>query len=245
MTIQAALKISYWALPIEGDTFEDFAGIEDFRSQLSQSYLSVIRPRRGECGGLYDLTVELISQVALKDVVLWLLSGISFDLLKSGSQSFILKPFLAAYSELKQKNLEKRFDIEVLRLVFQDSTLVIHQIRGEGIFPNLEKILLSVAKNYKCMALPSGEPPSEIVVPIFEDVSPTKLCRFRVMLEVDETIEDISDRDYFKWWGLYYDESGQYRVFKVEEQLLIDSHYYNQEEYWKAWHQKQQTWTLE
>ncbi len=87
----------------------------------------------------------------------------------------------------------------------------------------------------------TGEMPYIIHVPVFEDRE-KKVCRFRSKLDVDETIQSMSNEDYLKLWGVRYNLEGKIRVFDVKKNLLIDSHYLTQEEYWE---ETENMWTKE
>jgi hypothetical protein len=69
--------------------------------------------------------------------------GIAYDLVKSGSDAPILRPFVAAYKALKQRNSERftGLRIERLRLSFEDSTVLIHELREVELVSNLDRIL--------------------------------------------------------------------------------------------------------
>jgi hypothetical protein len=138
----SAIKITYWAEQKQGSaSIYDFEGIGDFRKELDESYISVVQGRPGPLGGLHELAVEFISNLTLVEVAKFLLEGIAFDLIKSGTRAFVLRPFLKAYQKLKDRNPSFQLDIEEFRIVFQDSVIVIYKITGDSIFVNLEKII--------------------------------------------------------------------------------------------------------
>ena len=229
----SAVKITYWAEQKQGSaSIYDFEGIGDFRKELDESYISVVQGRPGPLGGLHELAVEFISNLTLVEVAKFLLEGIAFDLIKSGTRAFVLRPFLKAYQKLKDRNPSFQLDIEEFRIVFQDSVIVIYKITGDSIFVNLEKIIKAVAQHSSELTLASGERPLEIHVPVFEDPAKDRPCRFRVKLDVDETIPSISQADYFRLWGMRYDYAGD-RVFDVAKGLLIDNQFYDLDRYWK------------
>jgi len=102
---------------------------------------------------------------------------------------------------------------------------------------SLEKIIRTLAENYKNLMLPSGETPFYIHVPVFEDPTPDRPCRFRMLLEVDETIK-VTTEDYFRLWGLSYDFSNNQRVYDVSRKLLVDQGFMDRKEYWKVMEQR-------
>jgi hypothetical protein len=244
-TMTASLKITYWA-ESRGDarSVYDFDGIEDFRGTLDENYISVVQGRPGPLGGLYELAVEFVSNLTLVEVAKFLLAGIAFDLIKAGTKSFILRPFLSAYEKLKVRNPIRRLDIEVFRIVFQDTMLVIYKIAEGSIFEKLEEIMKTVALCSDHLTLNTGERPFEIHIPVFEDLANDRPCRFRVKLDVDETIENITSENYFQFWGLHYDYMGD-RVFNVEKGLIVENEFYKQDRYWKEmeerWRRERET----
>jgi len=110
----AALKITYWIYPAKCD----FEGANEFRRHLADNYISVIQTRPGDAGGNFQLGIEFVSQITLVDVAKFLMSGITYDMIKSGAESFVLRPFLEAYKNLRDKNQAHNIDIEQLRMVF-------------------------------------------------------------------------------------------------------------------------------
>jgi hypothetical protein len=230
-----AVTVKYW-ISTDSLEFKDLEGIDDFRKALADDYVSVVKGRPAGAGGLTHLYVELISSLSLSHVAQLLLDGIAFDLIKHGTEAFVLRPFLAAYKRLQERNKERRsIDIAELQVQFQDSLLIIHEISSDSIFPNLEKILLTLAQQYDRLALKSGEYPFTIHIPVFEDTEEDRPCRFRVIGDIDETIRSKGPQDYFHFWGLEYLYDHVKRVYDVGTQLLIDSDFNTVEQHWAEW----------
>jgi hypothetical protein len=228
----SAIKITYWAEAIQGKTsIYDLDGIDDFREELGESYLAVVQGRPGDLGGLHELAIEIISNLTFVEFSKFLLGGVAFDVIKSGAKSLILRPFLNAYRKLKDRNASVQMDIEELKVVFQDVVIIIYKITDDSIFSSLEVILKQIAQNLDHLTLQSGEIPFEIHVPVFEDAADDRPCRFRVKLDVDETISSFSNSDYLGLWGIHYDYAGR-RVFDVERRLLIENEFYELKRYW-------------
>jgi hypothetical protein len=197
-----AVRVNYWAEKTGDWALHDLAGIDDFRRELAEDYVSFVQGRPGDLGGLHQLVVEFVSSISLLDAANFLAQGIAFDLIKSGTKAFVLRPFLKAYKKLRDRNATTGVDIEQLRIVFQDTSVTIWNICDGGIFTNLGQIISTLAARYRTMILSSGEPPFEIHVPVFEDPADDRLCRFRVPLDVDETVRNPTAEYYFKFWGL-------------------------------------------
>jgi hypothetical protein len=235
-----AITVKYWAAQ-SGDTgLRDIDGIDDFRNELADDYVAYVKGRPAGLGGLYHLSVEIVTTVALSHIVRLLLDGVAFDLIKEGTKTFVLRPFLAAYRKLKDRNKYGHADIEELRLIFQDSVVTIDCLGDESIVFSLEQILRTLAANYNKLLLSSGETPFKIHIPVFEDLAQDRPSRFRVLLDVDETIPSISTSDYYRLWGLWYDFSRQYRIYDVPHQLLIDEPFLSRQEYWAIFEKRWQ-----
>jgi hypothetical protein len=158
----------------------------------------------------------------------------AFDLIKHGTEAFVLKPFLAAYEKLKEINRAHNsvIDIAELRLEFQDCTVILHRISEDSIITQLEQILLTLGRHYPRLVLDNGVRPLVLHIPVFEVTETNAPCRFRVIGEIDETISSKSLEDYFGYWGLEYDYDCGVRVYDVANQLLIDQGFLTLEVYW-------------
>jgi hypothetical protein len=240
MDIGGAVRIEYWA---ESDgkvgLFEP-EGMSEFRTDLAANYVSQVRARPGALGGLYGLSVDFLTSFTLNHFLSLIVDGIAYDLVKSGADALVLRPFIAAYKALKKRNGERftGLRIERLRLSFQDSTLIIHELRDVDLESNVEPILNALASHYKSLILRSGEEPRFISIPVVEDPADDRLSRFREFLDVDETVRDISAQRYLEFWGLQYDFANTSRVYDVEKQMLLDISFLTQHEYWKEWEKR-------
>ncbi len=229
-----AINIDYWAVK-EGNGLLQLAGMEEFQSGLSEHYVARVHGRPGDLGGgLYEFAVQVIADISLQDVVKLIADGVAFDLLKSGTKSFVLRPFLAAYEKLKARNVDREVDIDEIRFMFNDSEIIVTKICRNSIYESLGAIFKTLAQDFACLKNGEGEYPYTIQIPVFEDPE-KKLCRFRVLLDVDETIEGVTDAAYLGYWGIYYDFERASRVFDVKRKLLIDSDFLTLDRYWQEW----------
>ena len=98
MDFSGAIKVEYWAEKKANTTdLFDLAGIEEFRAELTNHYVGAVHARPGPCGGLYGLVVEFLTSFSLQHFVNLILDGVAYDLIKSGSDALVLRPFVAAY----------------------------------------------------------------------------------------------------------------------------------------------------
>lgn len=226
-----SVKISYWAYPEKTNTIKEPIGIAEFRNELAQSYVSLVRGRpSGFGGGFYQFAIEFVSTISVHDVLKLIADGIAFDLLKSGVKGFILKPLLLAYERLKNRNSNPDVDIHVVNFIFNDAEIIVTKIGTDSIYTSLGDIFKSLADNHEALKNRNGEFPYTIHIPVFEDPA-RKFSRYRMLLDIDETITNITTKAYTEYWGIRYDFECASRVFDVKRKLLIDEHFLTQDEY--------------
>jgi hypothetical protein len=230
-----AIRIDYWTLPDGSPTGVEPEGIDEFRRDLQEDYVSLVRGQSGACGGgLYDLMVHVTSSISLHDVVSLISGGVAYDLIKSGANSFILKPLITAIEKLKSSNKKRDIEVDELTFSFQDADIIVKKIGKRPLYDDLGEIFKALAENFEYMKGKTRESPYTIHIPVFEDPNP-RFSRFRALLDVDETIQEISTNSYFEYWGVRYNLEGQIRVFDVQRKFLIDATYMTQKEHWEAW----------
>jgi len=229
--IPAAINVSWWfgETPLEGEA--------EFSSELAESYaVSVVRGRRGPLGGgLYQLFVEFLSQLSLSEVAKIILEGAAFDLIKSGTKAFFIRPFLEAFKRFTSRQNDEKLGIDRIRFVFQDAALTIEVLPNAEILSELGNIFRALAENLEAITLDSKGQLFEIVVPVFVDFSDQRVCKFRTLLSVDETLDvrRISGADYLKFWGLeYYSERSPSCVYDVERKCVIEERFCTESQYW-------------
>lgn len=220
-----SIKILYWS-PRNDDAIADFEGIEEFRNELIDNYVSSIHGRPGDLGGgLNEFFLELVSNINLSDVVKFIGEGIAFDLLKGGTKAFVLRPFINAYKKLKDKNKNNHLDIYSLTICFNDSIVHIYKITEQSILEELETIFKALAIHYNNLLFEGKEKPYEIHIPLFEEPERDRKIKYRKLFEVDEIIENVTVNDYYKYWGVNYDYAGKYIVYDLHNNVILDTDY--------------------
>jgi len=226
-----SIKIEYWTYPDGTMTGVEPTGIEDFRSKLQNNYASLVKGTSGECGGLYDLAIHITSAISLRDVVSAILGGVAYDIVKLGTQSLFLRPFIEAIKELKQKNKEEHLEIETIRFSFQDTEVYIKNLRNIPAIDSLGDIFAKLATSYESLSGRNSETPYEIHIPILNDKDCT-FCQFRSPLEFDETLVPFEANDYLKYWGIVYNLDTPSSVYDAESKLMLNMPFLSEEEYW-------------
>ena len=230
MSTGNSIVVKYW-ISTDHLPFDDLKGIEEFRNELASAYVSVVSGRAAGAGGITHLLVELTSTFSLSHLAQLILDGVAYDLIKNGAEAFVLRPFIAAYRGLQERNKDRFLDIGDLQIQFRDSLLILHEISSETLVSQLENILVTLARSYDRFLLKRGEAPYTIEIPVFEDPEDDRPCRFRVIGDIDETIRSRGPEDYVRFWGLEYDHAGL-RVFDVQRQLLLDERFNTLERHW-------------
>lgn len=231
--VAAAITINYWV----GETNLD--GVPEFRAELEGRYaVSLVRPRAGGLGGgLYQLWVEFVSQLTLAEAVRVLLEGAAYDLIKSGTNAFFIRPFLDAYKRFRQRNENTRLGIDHIRFVFQDFSINIERLPRTDVLAELERILRTVAEHFetlmKAAKKTSRDHLFEVHIPVFEDYTSERVSRFRTLLTTDETLDvaAITTADYLRFWGLEYGIS-ESEVYDVNNKTVIHEPFLTEQQYW-------------
>jgi len=197
-----AVSVRYWVSTDRPVGFPDLEGVDEFRNELASEYAALVRGRPAGAGGPVHMLVQVISGIPWIHVLQLIHDGVAYDLVKEGSRSFILRPFISAYRKLRDRNQNKPIDLAQLQIDFEDFQLIIREVASDTITDYLGVILQSLAKHYPRLVRPNGESPAEIHVPVFEDPDPKRSCRFRETARVDETIRGKAPKDYVAYWGL-------------------------------------------
>ena len=214
------IKISYWKDP----NGEDFTEIDEFRNALSTDFVEInAETADGYGSGFYELAIEVINDVNLKDfLVNTVYNTIDYGL------GLVTLPILKAAKKLFSKNSKLDPGIEYIKVVFKDVDLHFYSIYNGSIEKNMNDIIKSLETHY--LQLQNLTQVKSIHIPIFDHVDTYKICRYRVKLDVDENIHNFSKNDYFNFWGIR-DVNQESFVYKLDMKRVVRSKFYTQEEY--------------
>jgi hypothetical protein len=228
------VRVEYWTLPDGSFSGEEPIGIEEFRQEVENNYPLYMRGQSGACGGLYELTVEVMSNVSVSDFLEFVATGGAWDVLKVGVKAFILSPLVLALKKLRDLNREKGLEVGNFKFSFRDSDVWIHSLPTVSALDMVKDVFEKLATVHIDMRNDQGNLPGEIRVPVFKDPEPV-FCSFRTLLDVDEIIENTSRGDYFKYWGVYYYLEGKRKIYVVEQARMLDIGYLTTREFWEEW----------
>jgi hypothetical protein len=144
--------------------YPDLNGIDEFRTELANEYVSVVRGSSSGAGGWVHILVEVISTFSLSHIIQLLIDGAVYDSLKEGSRSFVLRLFVRAYQRLKARNHDRHVHLSELRIEFQACLLIVHELSSDTILESLPRIFHSLTEQYRRFALEANQSPIEIHV---------------------------------------------------------------------------------
>ncbi|MGV3631745.1 MAG: hypothetical protein ACO1O6_11100 [Bacteroidota bacterium] len=227
---QIAFNITYHAFYSDTE-LEDFEGIREFRNELSENYISKVKGiPAGRGGGVYELIVDVIVNSTLEDYLKFMLEGLAFDLIKSGTKSLVFKPFLEAFEKFNSKN-KNGVAIAEFKLQFEETEIVIKSLDDHGVYSIVPRVFEHLTKMYFNLKHPeSGHLPNKISVPVILDPKITQhyLHKFREPLGEEEYLEDLKQEQYFEFWGLEYEFSLPLTqvVYDVKQAKITSDEFY-------------------
>lgn len=226
---EISIQIKYDAFPANFE-LEDFQGIEEFRDELSKEYIANVKGTPVGRGGLaYELLINTILNISLEDFINMILGGLAYDVVKHGAKSFALKPFFKALEKLNKQN-HNGIAIRELHLIFEDSEIIIKSIDERGIYHIVPRVFENIVKVYSEMKnSQTGRYPSKIHIPVIYDAKQTaegEKVGYRQPIIMDEYLTDLSDENYFQYWGLFYEYIDQPIVYDVINKTLTKNSYW-------------------
>jgi hypothetical protein len=228
-----AIKVNYWtSTDHPADFYNKISGMTKFKNDLAENYLSVVKGRPAGAGGGTSFIIEIISTFSLSHLVMLLLEGVTYDLIKQGTNAFVLRPFIAAYKILCNKN-KNHLILSELCIEFQDISIIFHDEQGIGIVDHIGEILVKLAEQYDHLSTDSGMKPDRIHIPVVENPDKDSPYKFRILGNIDETIHAKGPEDFFGFWGLEYDIEHAMRIYDVQKKLLIGGDFCTLEQYYR------------
>jgi hypothetical protein len=216
------LKISYDAFASNFE-IEDFTHIEEFKADLGKEYGYFIRPRPvGRGGGAYELVVEFLLNTDLKTyltIIGTYLGGKVVDKATDGIlDQYLFKPFFKVFKNFSDKH--GGIEICEFKIELYNSKIVIYKIEDFSITETFEKVLEKIYQNLEKLVI-EDEFPSDFTIPVFADVVNEKVV-YRPPLGMEESIDKITEDDYFKLWKLDYEFIHGQRVFDLVNEVFIE-----------------------
>lgn len=196
------------------NTTEHIKGLELFRKGLEKNFYADVNiynysSKREDT----NLSIEFNCNFSLSEALYYLTNPIPNGIRSNGREKTGL--FLKAYSELKKVN-NIPLDISELTIALTDTTILISKIYQQSISDQLENIAMALLRHNIYYTKGLTETPFELFIPVFEEDT----------IEYNTKLENIvtnnnSNQDYFIFWGVYYDCTGEAAIYDLNSRRII------------------------
>lgn len=215
------IDIEYWTYP-EGDDFKD---IDDFVKNIDQDYFLTLNKKRtdGLGGGLYDFIIKITEDISLLEL--------SKSYAEDGVKIIIgysLKKIFDSTKALFEKNKEFNPSIEELVIDYKDCKVRIYNIYENGIEDCFDDIMEQLCV-LRLTDKGFFKKIKTIHLPIFNSKDWYKICDYRVKLNVDEPLTNLTKKDFFNYWGISKKKNNY--VYNLKNKKLFKQKFYTQKTY--------------
>lgn len=194
---------------------KEILGLSSLENSLEKDFYSTVTIRNSiACCEQDNLVIEMQCNLGLIEMLYHLEQG------TWGSQEFsdtvqreksTLGDRLQHIREINQQFI----DIEELSIILRDCTIVIKKIAPESVEQELETILSVLAENYVYLTKNLSNNPSEIFVPVFEEVSAENH-----MSNILGT-KRIAENGYYSYWALYFNMDERAVIYDLKNKSII------------------------
>ncbi len=132
-----------------------------------------------------------------------------------GSFSSEKKSFASQMQQLRELN-NIEIEIEELSIFLNDTSIIINKIYSQSIPEQLENILNEIVKSGHPFTQDQNEIPYEIYVPVYEESD------LKEKTEINVESKLPCKKDYFSFWGLYFNSNEDPMVYDLKNQILVD-----------------------
>jgi hypothetical protein len=202
-------------LPIGPNGEFNLVGLDAFKKNLEKHFFSevhICNNNQNEWG--CNLVIELNCNIDMFETVLNFDHG---DWGSFGQNQFSVKKGLNLLRELNNIPIQ----IDEFSIFLEDTTIIINKIYEQSISDQLENILIALSKNYFQLTKGLTEIPYEIYVPVFEE----NHDEYASLHGRIQTGNDTK-KDYFKFWGLYFESEDDADIFDFSSSLIVKGDLY-------------------
>lgn len=186
-------------------------GLDSFIKSMEKYFFSEVIVRNCNSNeGSTGLSVELNCNLSLVEMLFHFNKG------TWGNFSFGKSSFYLELQNLTDRS-NRQLDIEELSLFFKDTSIIINKIYEKSIPRQLENILNAIGKHYVNFSKGLTETPYEIFVPVFEESGSNKEI---LLSNIEES--NHSEKDYFKYWALYFDSEDDAVIYDLKKSRIED-----------------------
>ncbi|WP_297762284.1 hypothetical protein [uncultured Muriicola sp.] len=192
----------------------DILGLESLNNSLEKDYFSNVTIRNSAvCCEQNNLVIELNCALSLHEVLFHIQQGTWGTV-----QPVLVNKGLTVLSKHMQsiREINNTFiDVEELSFFLKDCSIIIKKLGPESVEHELDTILSTLAENYVYITRHLSETPSEIFIPVYEEVSSgDHITRLAGPLRIDQ-------KGYYSYWGLYFERDIEAVIYDLEGKNII------------------------
>ncbi|NNJ89028.1 MAG: hypothetical protein HKP53_06475, partial [Eudoraea sp.] len=176
----------------------DIIGLESLKNSLEKDYFSHVSIRNSTvCCEQNNLVIEMKCELGLHEVLYHIQQGTW-----GTNQPILVNKGITVLSRHMQSIREVNcafIDVEEISFLLKDCNIVIKKLGPESVEYELDTILSTLAENYVYLTRHLSETPSEIFIPVYEEVSyADHVSSLAGPLRLEE-------KGYYSYWGLYFE----------------------------------------
>ncbi len=192
----------------------DILGLESLKNSLEKDYFSHVTIRNSAvCCEQNNLVIELNCALSLHEVLFHIQQGTwgTDHLVLVNKGLTVLSKHMQSIRELNNAFI----DVEELSFFLKDCSIIIKKLGPESVEHELDTILSTLAENYVYITRNLSETPSEIFIPVYEEVSSgDHITRLAGPLRIDQ-------KGYYSYWGLYFERDIEAVIYDLEGKNII------------------------
>ncbi len=192
----------------------DILGLESLQNSLEKDYFSNVTIRNSSvCCEQNNLVIELKCALSLHEVLYHIQQGTwgtdQLSLVNKGLT--VLSHHMQGIREINNTFI----DVEELSFSLKDCTIIIKKLGPESVEHELDTILNTLAENYVFITRHLSETPTEIFIPVYEEVSSgDQVTRLTGPLMIDQ-------KGYYSYWGLYFENDIEAVIYDLKGKNII------------------------
>ncbi|MGB5647546.1 MAG: hypothetical protein WBM55_10520 [Muriicola sp.] len=193
---------------------KEIPGLQSLRNNLEKDYFSDVSIRNSAvCCEQNNLVIEFNCALGLHEVLYHIQQGTW-----GTNQPMVVNKGNTVLSQHMQsiRALNHSFiDVEELSFILKDCTIIIKKLGPESVEQELDAILSSLAENYVYLTRHLSETPTEVFIPVYEEVSSgDHFTRLAGPTRIEE-------KGYYSFWGLYFESDTEAVIYDLKSKNII------------------------
>ena len=178
--------------------------------RLKESYVVKFRlDGRPQANGVVDGIVEIIVNLTLNDVLIWIGGNLLWDQIKKEGKALIVEPLRREFQALETNEC---WVYSSITLSFEDTTIKIWGTSSMFTL-KLQRIMHLMSEHYQYLKHPKFGLPETIVIPVcYESSNETYQVKYH----------DQVESNYQEFWGVSYYLNYERRVYDLRNKILTD-----------------------